>query len=35
MKAMAKASAVLQTECGLNLSGMEWREIGQNVEALD
>jgi len=35
MKAMAKASAALQTACGLSLSGMEWREIGQDVEALD
>lgn len=35
MKAMAKASSTLQTACGMNLSGMEWREIGQRVEALD
>ena len=35
MEAMARASAVLQTACRLNLSGMQWREIGQNVEALD
>jgi hypothetical protein len=35
MKAMARASAVVQRACGLNLSAMEWREIGQDVEALD
>ncbi|MCY7280439.1 MAG: hypothetical protein LH610_05990 [Sphingomonas bacterium] len=35
MKAMAKASAALKRACSLNLSRMEWREIGQDVEALD
>ena len=35
MKAMAEASAALKTACGLDLSGMQWREIGQDVEALD
>lgn len=35
LKAMAKASAALKSACSLNLSGMEWLEIGQDVEALD
>ena len=35
IKAMARAGAALQTACGLNLSGMEWLEIGQDVEALN
>ena len=35
MKAMAEADAVLKKECGLNLSGMEWREIGQDVDVLN
>jgi hypothetical protein len=34
MEAMAEASTVLKTKCGLNLSGMKFREIGQDVEAL-
>jgi hypothetical protein len=35
MKAMTEASAALKKECGVNLSGMEWREIGQDVAILD
>lgn len=35
LRAMEKASAALRSACGLNLSALEWREIGQDVEALD
>ena len=35
LEAMAKASSTLQTACGLDLSGMQWRETGQQVRALD
>lgn len=35
MKAMARASDSLRAACGLDLSGMIMREIGQNVEALN
>ena len=35
MKAMARASESLRATCGLDLSGMKLREIGQNVEALN
>lgn len=34
MKAMSHANAVLEKACGLHLSGMEWQEIGQDIEAL-
>lgn len=35
INAMAKATAVVQTACGLNIATDEWREIGQDVEALN
>lgn len=35
MQAMATASAVIQRACGLNLSAMKWREVGQDVEVVN
>ncbi|MDZ4137994.1 MAG: hypothetical protein U1D66_03830 [Erythrobacter sp.] len=33
--AMDKASAALQSGCRINLSALRWREIGQDVDALN
>jgi hypothetical protein len=35
LRAMEKASAALRSACDLDLSALKWREIGQDVEALD
>jgi hypothetical protein len=35
LRAMEKANSALQSACGLNLSALEWQEVGQDVEALD
>ena len=35
LKAMARARAVLKSDCNLDLSNMKLREVGQDVDALD
>lgn len=35
LRAMEKASAALRSDCGIDLSALNWRKIGQDVEALD
>lgn len=35
MRAMRKAGRVLDAACGLDLSGMELKAVGQSVDTLD
>ena len=35
LRVMEQASAALRSACGLDLSALKWREVGQDVAALD